>query len=251
MKIQTLPRPKYEVGYKEYRRQHLYTVGEKEYPSVTKILSIIGGGKTNALVVWARREALKMAKSEILGYMDAGKALTHVALDELIQKADRQPDTIKGAAADIGTRVHTAIDCFISGKTPQLDADSERGFNNFMVWLRGQEYEIIAGDTVVASMDYGYGGRLDAIARDKNGDLVLLDWKTSNALRDEYPLQVSAYAQAFEETYGIKCKSSVVVRFGKDKADDFEHREVNLLQAWSAFSAAVLLSGAMGGDLWK
>ena len=249
--ITTLPKPLYEVGYKEYRRAHLYTVGDQTFPSVTKILGIIGGGKTNALMIWARREALKLAKTEILGYMDAGKELTHVTLEELIQRADRQPDKMKTDAADIGQRVHTAIDEFIAGKAPALDPDAAQGFANFTSWLKDKELELIAGDTTVASVQYGYGGRLDAIARKKSGRLVLLDWKTSNALRDEYPLQVAAYAQAFTETYGLNIDVAEVVRFGKDKADDFEPREVNLTEAWGAFLSALQLSGGMKKELWK
>lgn len=250
MAIKTLPKPVYEVGYKEYRRAHLYTVGEQTFPSVTKILGIIGGGKTNALMIWARREALKLAKAELLGYMDAGQQLTHVALDELMQRADRQPDSIKNAAADLGSRVHAAIDAYIEGKAPTLDPEAEKGFNNFMSWIKDKELELVCGDTTVASVSLGYGGRLDAIARNKAGNLVLLDWKTSNALRDEYPLQVAAYAQAFQETYGQEIAEAVVVRFGKDKADDFEHRAVNLPAAWKAFAAAFSLHTGMSEELW-
>jgi hypothetical protein len=250
MPIATLPKPLYEVGFKEYRRQHLYTVGTKTFISVTKILGIIGGGKTNALMIWARREALKLAKAEILGFMDTGEQLNHVALDELMQRADRQPDKIKDSAADLGTRVHNAIDAFIMGKAPTLDPEAQKGFENFMTWLQGEELEFICGDVSVASVSIGYGGRLDAIARRKNGRLVLLDWKTSNALRDEYPLQVAAYAQAFKETYGLAVDEAIVVRFGKDKADDFEPRPVNLEAALTAFKNAFDLNNSMTKELW-
>lgn len=249
--ILTLPKPKYEVGYREYRRQHLYTVDGKDYPSVTKVLNIIGGGKTNALIIWARREALKMAKSEILGFMDSGKQLSHVALDELMAKADKQPEKIKSEAADIGSRVHAAIDDYISGKTPTMDAESRPGFDNFMRWAAGEGIRLIAGDTSVVSLQYGYGGRLDALGYDKSDNLVLLDWKTSNAMRDEYPLQVAAYAQAFAETYGVAMPGrAIVVRFGKETPGDFEPGEVNLPGAWLAFKGALDLHNAMGTALW-
>ena len=250
MSIMTLPKPLYEVGFKEYRRAHLYTVGPKTYISVTKVLEIIGGGKTRALTIWARREALKMAKAEILMFMDAGQQLNHVALDELMQRADRQPDKIKDAAADLGTRVHNAIDAFIMGKVPTMDLETQKGFDNFMSWLQGEELEFICGDINVASVSIGYGGRLDAIARRKNGRLVLLDWKTSNGLREEYPLQVAAYAQAFKETYGLAIDEAWVVRFGKDKADDFEPRQVNLDFALPAFKNAFALNECMKKELW-
>lgn len=245
-----LPDPKYVVGYREYRRQHLYTVDGKDYPSVTKVLNIIGGGKTNALVIWARREALKLAKSEILGFMDSGKSLTHIALDELMAKADRQPDKIKTNAADIGGRIHAAIDEYIVGKIPTLESDTKPGFDNFMAWIAHEGIRLIAGDTSVASVMHGFGGRLDALGVDKNGDLVLLDWKTSNALREEYPLQVAAYAQAFTETYGLAPVRAVVVRFGKETPGDFETGEVNIPSSWLAFKGALDLQRAMTSELW-
>ncbi len=246
----TLPNPVYTVGYRDYRRQHLYTVNGIEYPSVTKILGIVGGGKTNALVVWARREALKLAESELITEITHGRTITTDILGPILARADRQPDKIKNDAADIGNRVHAAIDDYIVGKMPKLDADVRPGFDNFMAWLAQEELEIIAGDTTVASVKYSYGGRLDAIARTKDGRFIILDWKTSNAMRDEYPLQVSAYAQAFSETYGVELPDSAwVIRFGKT-GPDFETKKVNIPVALDGWLAAIKLFDAMNGELW-
>lgn len=245
-----LPEPLIKVEYKVWRRAHLYLVGGKKYPSVTKILSIIDHGKSNALTIWARREAIKLAKRELLAILDKGAVINHEAVDTAMLMAEKQPDRLKDAAADIGTRIHNAIDAYIAGTPCPLDVDAQKGFDNFMSWLRAEEMELIAGDTVVASVDLGFGGRLDALARNKDGKLVLLDWKTSNALRDEYPLQVAAYAKAFKETYGLDISEAVVVRFGKENAEDFEPRRVNIPAAWKAFEFAVGLTDAMEGALW-
>jgi len=245
-----LPKPVYAVGYRDYRRQHLYTVNGIEYPSVTKILNIVGGGKTNALVVWARRAALKLAESELVAELTQGRAITAEVLGPILARADRQPDKIKDDAADIGGRVHAAIDDYIAGKTPKLEPDVKPGFDNFMAWLSQESLEIIAGDTVVASVQHGYGGRLDAIARAKSGGFIILDWKTSNAMREEYPLQVSAYAQAFSETYGVPLPDSAwVIRFGKT-GPDFETKKVNIPVALNGWLAAGERHTAMHGGLW-
>jgi len=245
-----LPQPVYTVGYREYRRQHLYTVNDAEYPSVTKILGIVGGGKTNALVIWARREALKLAESELITEITQGRTITPDVLGTILARADRQPDKIKNDAADIGTRIHQAIDDYIAGRTPILEPDTRLGFDNFMAWLAQEQLEIVTGDTAVASVKYGYGGRLDAIARTKAGKFMILDWKTSNAMRDEYPLQVSAYAQAFSETYGVDLPDSAwVIRFGKT-GPDFETKKVNIPVALDGWLAAVRLSSAMRDKLW-
>jgi len=247
--ITTLPEPLYAVGYKEYRRAHLYTVGSDQYPSVTKILGIIGGGKTNALMIWARRAALKLAESELVAELTQGRTITVEVLGPILARADRQPDKIKTDAGDLGQRVHSAIDDYIVGKPPRLEADTQQGFDNFMAWLNRESMQLIQGDTVVASVNYGFGGRLDALAV-KDDQVVLLDWKTSNAMREEYPLQVAAYAVALQETYGISVKKAFVVRFGKKTAGDFEPCEVNLPLAWEGFHAALKLHHSMRADLW-
>jgi len=250
MDTATLPKPVYAVGYRDYRRQHLYTVNGLEYPSVTKILNIVGGGKTNALVVWARRAALKLAESELVAELTQGRTITAEVLGPILARADRQPDKIKDDAADIGGRVHAAIDDYIAGKTPKPEPDAKPGFDNFMAWLSHEGLEIIAGDTVVASVQHGYGGRVGAIARSKSGGFIILDWKTSNAMREEYPLQVSAYAQAFSETYGVPLPDSAwVIRFGKT-GPDFETKKVNIPVALTGWLAAVKLYNAMHGGLW-
>jgi hypothetical protein len=249
--IQTIPQPKFEVTCRDYRRGHLYTANGNEYPSVTGVLNIVGGGKTNALIIWARREALKLAEREIISELEKGNQLTSYSLNEILARADRQPDKIKDAAADLGTRIHAAIDAYIAGNVPELDAETTPGFQNFLTWLKGAGLDIVMGDTAVVSEQHGYGGRLDSVAVDRDGKYVLLDWKTSNKLREEYPLQVAAYAQAFYETYGVKIERAIVVRFGKDEPGDFEAAQVVLVNAWDGFVSALGLQQAMKGKLWE
>jgi hypothetical protein len=49
--------------------------------------------------------------------------------------------------------------------------------------------------------------------------LCLIDFKTSNALRTDYCLQVAAYQQAIVEEMGIPIKSRIILRLGKDSGD--------------------------------
>lgn len=244
-------KPLYEVGFKEVRKSHIYSVGGKDYPSVTKILGIIGGGKTNALMIWARREALKLAETEIKSELFLNNKITADNVSEILARADKQPDKIKDDAADLGTRVHKAIDAFILGQEPILEADTAIAFGNFKKWLESEKLTFVMGDTAVFSPIYNFGGKLDAIAIDPFGNLVLLDWKTSNAMRDEYLLQSSAYVHAFEQTYNAKISRAVIVRFGKDDAGDFEAVDVNIRNSFAAFLAARDLHDAMTGKKAK
>ena len=248
--ITSLPKPKIDVEFKIIKRAHVYTAGGVNYPSVTKILGVIDNGKSNALAIWARREALKLAQNELFGALDNGTALTYENVSEIIKSADRQPDKLKDAAADLGTRVHDAIDAFVLGKDPVLDEETTVGFTNFVNWLSSENIRIISGDIPVASPQWGFGGRLDAVGVNDKDQIVILDWKTSNALRAEYPLQVAAYAIAFQEMYGLEASGSKVVRFGKTDPADFEPRDVKLKEAKLAFLRALGLYKAMKAELW-
>ena len=248
--LTTLPTPKIQVEFKVVRRAHIYRAGEVDYPSVTKILGVIDNGKSNALSIWARREALKLAEKELFGALESGTVLDFANVSEILKSADRQPDKLKDAAADLGTRVHEAIDAYILGKPPALDEESVVGFTNFINWLSKEKIRIISGDIPVASPQWGYGGRLDAVGVDEAGKVIILDWKTSNALRTEYPLQVAAYAIAFQEMYGLEVAGAKVVRFGKTDPADFEPRDVNLREAKLAFFKALGLYKALKTELW-
>lgn len=248
--ITALPKPKIDVEFRVVRRAHVYTAGGVDYPSVTKILGVIDNGKSNALAIWARREALKLAQNELFGALDGGITLGYENVAEIIKSADRQPDRLKDAAADLGTRVHEAIDAYILGKDPVLDEESAVGFTNFIDWMSKEKIRIISGDIPVASPEWGFGGRLDSVGVNDKDEIIILDWKTSNALRDEYPLQVAAYAIAFEEMYGLRVAGGKVVRFGKTNPADFESRDVNLSDAKLAFLKALGLFKAMKAELW-
>ncbi len=247
----TLPTPKYQVIAKAYRNTHLYFVEDEKMPSVTKILGIIGGAKMQALMIWARREALKLAENELFSAIEQGKTLSYDIVAEILKAADRQPDKVKDESADIGTRVHNAIDAYILGKEPVLDEESTIGFTNFLNWLSSEQIQLVAGDMPVASKRLGYGGRLDALGIDKAGNLIVLDWKTSNSLRDEYPLQVAAYAHAFKEMYGLKVKGATVVRFDKTDPNVFEAKQVDMTHALGAWLSAYALWRNMNTTLWK
>jgi len=233
---------------------HAYTVESNgviiTLPGVTGVLDVVGSkDKVNRLMGWAKKQALLKVAEHIRAF--AGKSLTvDEAWIEAVRKSawKRDKEMLK-EAGDIGTRVHAAIDAFIMGQEPILDDDTRQGYYNFQHWLLESKIKLIKGDTFVASIKMGYGGALDAIG-EKNGRLTLLDFKTSNYIQDAYSLQTGGYVMAFEETYSQDIDKAIVIRFGKEKAGDFEHREVNLLNATKAFMFALDLKKMMDKPLW-
>lgn len=158
-------------------------------------------------------------------------------------------------AAGIGTIGHEYIDADIHGREPQKFTAEEfrvdqATFDAMLVkaatslqayrsWKAGVKLEIIETEMQMVSEVYRYGGTPDALAR-LNGELILLDWKTSNHIYPEYIAQISAYAQLWAECRGELPTSAHLLRVGKDEGDFHYHcwpRSV-LDTGWRAFRAA-------------
>lgn len=169
----------------------------------------------------------------------------------LCQKAYENPEDIKQETADTGTAVHEYIEEWLqAGATEQARqeilakyclpeevnsleilqaqaeaakmSDSERNlfydkmrsfmFFRFCVfWLKAR-LEHFASEIMVGSRSLMYGGRIDLLAKDTAGKLILLDFKTSKYVSPSYFAQVAAYKLAFEEMYGLEVYRTAIVQ---------------------------------------
>jgi hypothetical protein len=250
MKIELKPR--YKISRDE---KHAYTIDDgksvRTFPGVTGILDIVGSKeKTNMLMGWAKKHALLKVAEHIRTFAGKQLVVDEAWIESVRKSAWKRDKELLKEAGDIGTRVHDAIDAYIKGEEPILDDVSRPGYDNFRKWLDTSGVEMLAGDTYVAHCQLGYGGAMDALG--KIGDsLVLFDWKTSNSMRETYPLQAAAYALAFEDTYPKhNISRAFVIRIGKEKPGDIEPKEVNLRAAKTAWLSAVALNTAMKEATW-
>ena len=245
--ITTLPKPLYTVDYKKYRKANLYPVTLPDgtqlgpFKSVTKIKNIID---KPALINWAKKMALDCAKDEFYKFINEGIPLDAVSLEQIIESAKGAADRYKEKAADIGTRTHDAIDEWINGKSPNLTDDIRPGFDNFQQWLKSGNITVIRGDTSIASILHGFGGRADFYF-EQDSKLMLGDFKTGKRLYDDTVVQIGGYDIATLETYGIQVAGAIVLRIGKEIPGDIEPKEVNLTHAREAFMAALNLFNKM------
>jgi len=247
MEMTNFSAAKYGVDLVAVGKSHFYDVTldgkTTRYPGVTGMLSVIN---KPALVPWAKREALGMVETALLKRLDGRQSARLVLnkdwIQSVLEDAKRRPDQLKDAAADLGSQAHAFIDLIIHGKEPEaLPPAIEGPVKAFKEWWGKMGIKLVMGDTKVASMQYGYGGSLDALGM-RNGKIVLLDWKTSSGIYNEYALQVAAYAQAFKETFGVPCDEAFIVRFGKKLPIEFEAKEVASLDtSFQAFLAAKTL----------
>jgi len=72
------------------------------------------------------------------------------------------------------------------------------------------DLEVEALELHLHSDKYDYAGTCDFIGR-VDGEKLVIDWKTSKAIYNTYPLQFSAYLHAYEELYAKRLDGAMVV----------------------------------------
>ena len=218
--------PLYQVKLIEANRAHYYQIGDDEtwYPGSTTVLKVLD---KPALIPWAAKCVSDNIKEAL--FLRSGK--TGVIN---IEKEDVETICTEGKniykkkssdAADIGTRVHRAIDAIIRGETPVLADDIKDGVQGFLDWKASHSLKIELGDTKIASKLFGYGGSLDMVAFDGN-EAIIFDFKTTkkrkdrdHGIYDEAAYQLASYRQAFKETYGIPVKAVYGLWLNKEKPE--------------------------------
>jgi len=121
-------------------------------------------------------------------------------------------DIIANKAAGEGTQVHNAVEVFLNGEEITWIDEFGNAKYNLDVWrmiLRFAEFwnthkpELVATEYHLFSDEHEYAGTADFIVRFQ-GNLWLMDLKTSNSLHTSYDLQLAAYATAWNETHNEK-----------------------------------------------
>ena len=207
--------------------KHMYYVNDQKVESVT---GICGRGlpKPN-LVNWVVATPLNEVKRLINEKLDNNEPLDRAGLERIFKTAKEKTNKIKEDAGLVGTVVHGLIEDFLKGKDipKQSDPAVVNCWNLFLDWWNKQEYEVVELEKKIYSKKYNYAGTLDLVVKDKKGNLVLMDIKTSNFISFDYFLQLNAYKFAYEEETGSKVSKSFIVKLSKKDAE-IEIKEIPL-----------------------
>lgn len=115
-------------------------------------------------------------------------------------------------AAQIGTKAHRRLEQLLNGqKFKNTPVDIKRHIDSYHRWADIYQPTDIKTETFVYSDKYGYAGTADLICK-INGEDWLIDFKTSKNTHPKmgYGIQVKAYAYAYEEMTGVKCRMGVL-----------------------------------------
>jgi len=173
----------------------------------------------------------------IIGRFKESGGLIHWAWKLGTEGKDYRRERDKAAAA--GTLAHTMIEYYIDCKEkPDLEdlrvfcedirigekeyELAEGGFSAFMDWVGFMNVEFVETEVKLISEEYRFGGTPDAIAR-RDGELMLLDWKTSNGIYPDYLVQLAAYVHLWESNRDEPIRNVHLLRFGKQYGDFHHH----------------------------
>ncbi len=220
-----------------YPKSHRYKLdGEKPYlTSVTAITGLLD--KSRALVYWAVNLDFDWLEERLSDEDETADIFP------LIDEAKKQHTIKKKEAADFGTQIHEFAEQFGKYKLgecemPVLDKNASQevknGIQAFIQWYNDNDVEFIACERMVYSKKHNYVGLLDAFCK-VNGELTIVDYKSSKGIYNEMLYQVAAYRAAYNEESpnGEFVEKSIILKFGKEDGKlserkiDFDDNEKN------------------------
>ncbi len=214
-----LPEPKYEVTRIDEDNKHLYRVASSSgkvlgtFPGITGRMAMLGGAKGRILMQWAAKLTDAYWQNNYQVYIDNPSLA-----DEFSKTAKSAHKRAFEEAGEWGTEVHDIIEDILNG-VPAIEVPSRSivpivGWNKY--W-RSEPRTLISAELRVASLSDGYGGTLDVLYKDKDGRLVLEDWKTSKSIdKPEYAAQLSALNRALFEQYRLSAEVLRCTRIDKE-----------------------------------
>ena len=107
----------------------------------------------------------------------------------------------------------------------------------------------IACEAQLVSEKHKFGGTLDLVAIDEEGSVVLIDYKTSGKIYDDFFYQQSAYVNLWAERYpSFPIDKVILVRIGKKKPKDVE-TDARLASSLNRYWDVFLKLLALGREL--
>jgi hypothetical protein len=143
----------------------------------------------------------------VLGYYPKGKFF-----ENWLKQVGFSADYIVKKAAEEGTQVHELAEEYLNGAElnfldergrPQYNPDVWQMFLRFVEFWETHKPTLIETEVHLFSDELKIAGTCDLIV-EINGELWLLDLKTSNQLQTVYELQTAVYGQCYEECFGKK-----------------------------------------------
>lgn len=202
--------------------ERFYPIGDRWVPSVTTIISAV------------------YPKSPFL-------------IDWKMQNGKEESKRIMEEAAEEGTLVHETIEKLLRGeqiRVDQLTPKSRRCIASFIAWFRKVNPKIIHNELRVdydVRGDYSYAGTIDLVV-EIDGELWIVDVKTSANVWPEHHIQVTAYWQAWESELREPVSKGAILHLGNKTKQGYSWNEVDFSKNIDKWNACVNMFYALNPD---
>lgn len=171
---------------------HIYTKNGIDYPSVTTILNCLGN---EAITKWANH----------LGFMH------------------KDYETVLNESAEFGTKVHSVLQHVVDPRVTinvtyknniemlEIHNIEER----FKKFIEAYQYKTIYTEHTIISPTLGYAGTMDWVAEFFMKYKMLLDFKTSKAVRFHQLLQLGGYSNLLKTEEGLDVDGAAIILANK------------------------------------
>ena len=141
----------------------------------------------------------------VLGYYPKGKFF-----EDWLKKVGYSADYIVKKAGEEGTATHEMIEAYLNGEElnfldkngrPQYHPDVWQMFLRFVEWWEEYNPTLIETEVHLFSDELKVAGTCDMVC-EIDGELWIIDFKTSNNLQTTYDLQTAVYGQMYKECFG-------------------------------------------------
>ena len=195
---------------------HRYTVNGQHKVGVTTVLNVLN---KPALMTWPMYEANKYIKkhsTEKGEFLTISKTHLEDSLKAFRMKSDK--------AANMGTKIHEAIEMYLTGHPSVDDGKVGKALESFKNWYENLNGKAIEVERVVYSKQGDYAGTFDCLL-ELDGKKVLCDVKTTkkgkkfrDGIYPEYFIQLGAYSMAYKEETGEEIDDLMIINVSKSGA---------------------------------
>jgi len=113
--------------------------------------------------------------------------------------------------ANFGILVHDTVEKILIGENPTIHPIILPSINAFSEWLNSHKVKILDIEQRILSKEHSYSGTLDVLS-EIDGELGILDLKTSSGIWNDFFIQTAAYLQAHNEQNSKKAKTHWILR---------------------------------------
>ena len=143
----------------------------------------------------------------VLSYYPKGKFF-----EDWLKKVGYSADYIVKKAGDEGTQTHELIEAYLNDEElcflkdngyPRYSPEVWKMFLRFVEWWETYNPTLLEAEVHLFSDEIKVAGTCDLVC-EIDGELWIIDFKTSNHLQTTYDLQTAIYGKCYEECYGKK-----------------------------------------------